>query len=99
MGVLFRYGLLNLQQQEWIQTLIDAHPHAVLLKDNLSQEWMNANLSGHELGMLQMGEHPIYFFKDKADYDKVCALQEQVVDPTPFVTFPPDSILSKVFRL
>lgn len=54
----------------------------------------------HMYGIISLsGNLRIYFFQEKSDFDKVCELPDVVVDTAPFMTFLPDSLMSKIFRL
>ncbi len=79
-------------EHEWIEKNLSIH-------SSVGEDCMGGNYikQTHMYGIVKTSAGPIYFFLDKGDYDKVCAL-DFVIDPQPFMTFMEGTIMDKIFK-
>lgn len=88
--------LLNgILDHDWTEANLSKHPH---YGEDCMGNVCRSNADSHMYGIVQSAFGKIYFFQEKSDYDKVCALPDIVIDPQPFMTFLDSSILSKIFK-
>lgn len=80
-------------EYEWIEKNLSIH-------DSIGEDCMGGSYTKqtHMYGVVNTSFGPIYFFLEKGDYDKVCALPEIVLDAQPFMTFLPGTVMDKIFR-
>lgn len=80
-------------EHEWVEENLSIH-------NSIGEDCMGQNYTKqtHLYGIVKTSAGPIYFFYDKGDYDKVCALEDTVVDPQPFMTFIEGTLLDKIFK-